>query len=170
MRQVFRVLAYLVAAAVVVQAAVMVYAVAGLGLFIEEGGVVDQAAMEQSMSGDPLFPEEVGLMLHGMNGMMIIPVIAVLLLIASFFAGVRGAWRWGLAVLALVALQVFLGLAGHAVPFLGALHGVNALLLFSVALYTGWRVAARDRVVPRTAAAPADASPGGDVRTQGTPS
>ncbi|AEG44487.1 hypothetical protein [Isoptericola variabilis] len=145
MRQVFRTLAFLVAIGVVVQAAVMVYAVAGLGLFIEDGGVLDRAAMEQSMAGDMLFPEQIGLMLHGMNGMMVIPALAVLLLIASFFSGIRGAWKWALAVLALVALQVTLGLAGHSVPFLGALHGVNALLLFSAALYTGWRVAARGR-------------------------
>ncbi|MFE5308127.1 hypothetical protein [Isoptericola sp. NPDC056578] len=157
MRQVFRVLAYVVAAGVVVQAAVMVYAVAGLGLFIDEGGVLDQAAMEQSMSGESLFPEEIGLMLHGMTGTMILPAIALLTFVASFFAGVRGAWRWGLAILLLVALQVTLGLAGHSVPFLGGLHGVNALLLFGVSLYTGWRVAARDRAEQ---AAAATATPG----------
>ncbi|MFI2102212.1 hypothetical protein ACH436_02905 [Isoptericola sp. NPDC019693] len=158
MRQVFRVLAYAVAAGVVVQAAVMVYAVAGLGLFIDQGGVLDQAAMEQSGSGQSLFPEELGFMLHGMNGTMVLPVLALLTFVASFFAGVRGAWRWGLAILLLVALQVVLGLAGHSVPFLGALHGVNALLLFGVALYTGWRVTARDRALH---AVPATAPQGG---------
>ncbi|SKC72319.1 COX15/CtaA family protein [Krasilnikoviella flava] len=158
MRQVFRVLAYVVAAGVVVQAAVMVYAVAGMGLFIDEGGVLDQAAMEQSMSGEALFPEEIGLMLHGMTGTMVLPIIALLTFVASFFAGVRGAWRWGLAIFLLVALQVTLGIAGHSVPFLGALHGVNALLLFGVAMYTGWRVTARDRAMHAT---PALAAPGG---------
>ena len=157
MRQVFRVLAYVVAAGVVVQAAVMVYAVAGLGLFIDEGGVLDQAAMDQSAAGESLFPEEIGLLLHGMNGTMVLPAVALLAFVASFFAGVRGAWRWGLAILLLVALQVTLGLAGHSVPVLGALHGVNALLLFGVAMYTGWRVTARDRAEH---AAPAAASPG----------
>ncbi|MCK9793420.1 hypothetical protein M1843_06655 [Isoptericola sp. 4D.3] len=157
MRQVFRILAYVVAAGVVVQAAVMVYAIAGLGLFVDQGGVVDQAAMEQSMAGDPLFPEDVGLMLHGMTGMIVLPVVALLTFVASFFAGVRGAWRWGLAILLLVALQATLGIAGHSIPFLGALHGVNALLLFSVALYAGWRVAARDRA---THPAPAVTAPG----------
>ncbi|MFC8597290.1 MULTISPECIES: hypothetical protein [unclassified Isoptericola] len=158
MRQVFRTLAYVVAAGVVVQAAVMVYAVAGLGLFIDDGGVLDQAAMEQSGSGPSLFPEEVGFMLHGVNGTMVLPVVAILTLVASFFAGVRGAWRWGLAILLLVVLQVTLGLAGHSVPFLGALHGVNALLLFGVSLYTGWRVAARGRL-PGTAPAATGGAP-----------
>lgn len=145
MRQVFRTLAYVIAFGVIFQAAVMVYAVAGLGIYIEDGGVVDAAAMEASRAGQPMFPEEIGFMLHGMNGMMVMPVLALLLLIASFFSGIRGAWKWALGVLALVALQIALGLAGHSVSFLGALHGVNALILFSVALYTGWRVASRGR-------------------------
>ncbi len=145
MRQVFRTLAYVIAFGVIFQAAVMVYAVAGLGIYIEEGGVVDAAAMEQAQAGQPMFPEEIGFMLHGMNGMMVMPALALLLLIASFFSGIRGAWKWALGVLALVALQIVLGLAGHSVSFLGALHGVNALILFSVALYTGWRVASRGR-------------------------
>ncbi len=145
MRQVFRTLAYVIAVGVIFQAAVMVYAVAGLGIYIEEGGVVDAAAMEQAQAGQPMFPEEIGFMLHGMNGMMVMPVLALLLLIASFFSRVRGAWKWALGVLVLVALQIVLGLAGHSVSFLGALHGVNALILFSVALYTGWRVASRGR-------------------------
>ncbi len=150
MRQVFRTLAYVIAAGVVVQAAVMVYAISGLGNFIDEGGVLDKAAREASMEGQAMFPEEVGFMLHFFNGAMIIPILAILLLIASFFAKIRGAWKWALAVLLLVALQITLGMSG--VPFLGALHGVNALILFSVALYTGWRVAARSRSTRAAAA------------------
>jgi heme A synthase len=163
MRQVFRTLAYIVAFGVMFQAAVMVYAIAGLGLYIERGGVIDAAAMEQSAAGQPAFAEEIGFMLHGMNGMMVMPALALLLLIASFFAHVRGAWKWGLAVLLLVVLQITLGIFGHSVPFLGALHGLNALILFSVALYTGWRVAARGRST-RTAG---ETSPGD--RTTATP-
>ena len=34
-------------------------------------------------------------------------------------------------------LQVFLGIFGHEFPYLGALHGLNALLLFSVATMAG---------------------------------
>jgi O-antigen ligase len=151
-RQVFRTLAYIIAFGVMFQAAVMVYAVSGMGRYIEEGGVIDAAAVEQSQAGQTAFSEEIGFMLHGMNGMMVMPILAILLLIASFFAGVRGAWKWALAVLLLVALQITLGLSG--VPSLGALHGVNALILFSVALYTGWRVAARSRSTRSTAQVP----------------
>ena len=62
---------------------------------------------------------------------------------------------YALAVLGLVVLQVFLGLFGHEISALGALHGVNALILFGVAVMAGVRasrtikadkVAARERV------------------------
>jgi heme A synthase len=72
--------------------------------------------------------------------MMIIPIVALLLLISSFFAKVPRGALWALGVLMLVVLQITLGLAGHSVPFMGALHGVNALLLFSTALWTAMRV------------------------------
>jgi hypothetical protein len=167
-RQVFRVLAYIIAFGVMFQAAVMVFAIAGLGRYIEGGGVLDAAAMEQSRAGQPAFPEEIGFLLHGMNGMMVMPALALLLLIASFFAGVRGAWKWALAVLALVALQIALGLAGYRVPFLGALHGFNALILFSVALYTGWRVAARGRATRAVVADEPSAGPSGPSGSSGS--
>ncbi len=48
--------------------------------------------------------------------------------------------KWAGIVLLLVVVQATLGIAGHSVPFLGALHGLNALLLFSAAIYTGLRV------------------------------
>lgn len=137
MRSVYRVVAYVVAAGVAVQAMVMVYAVAGLGKWVEEGGVLDQAAMESKESP---FPEVIGLMIHGMNGMMVIPAIALILLIVSFFTKAAGAVMWAVIVAVLVVLQVALGMFGHGIPLLGALHGLNALLLFGAAIYAGRRV------------------------------
>ncbi|MBN6058407.1 hypothetical protein JYK22_41185, partial [Nonomuraea sp. RK-328] len=149
MRIVYKVLAYLIAVEVAVQAAVMVYGDAGLGKWIEQGGVLDKTVMESEASP---FPEVIGLMTHGINGMMVIPVIALLLLIASFFARVPGAVKAAGLVLLLVVLQVTLGLFGHDIPALGALHGINALLLFSAALYA----ARRDR---SSVSVPAQAEP-----------
>jgi hypothetical protein len=98
------------AAEVVVQAAAMVYAIAGLGIWVDrDGGVLDKAAFE---SGESLFPEMVGLMVHGMNGMMVIPLLALLFLIFSFFAKVPGGVRWAAAVFVAVVVQVALGLFG----------------------------------------------------------
>jgi hypothetical protein len=138
MRMAYKVLAWLIAAEVAVQATVMVYAVAGLGIWIErDNGVLDKAAFE---SGESLFPEMVGLMIHGMNGMMVIPALALLLLIVSFFARIPGGTAWAAMVLLAVVVQVSLGLFGHEVALLGALHGLNALVLFSLAATAGFRV------------------------------
>lgn len=139
MKTVYRVLAYVVAAEVIVQAMAMVYAIAGLGKWVDDGGVFDKALME---SDDSPFPEVVGFLVHGMNGMIVIPLIALALLISAFFARIPGAVKWAGLVLLLVVLQVTLGLFGHAVPAIGALHGLNALVLFSTAVYTARRTPA----------------------------
>jgi hypothetical protein len=154
MKTVYRVLAYVVAAEVIVQAMAMVFAIAGLGKWVDNGGVFDKALMESDQSP---FPEVVGFAIHGINGMMVIPVMALLLLISSFFAKIPGAVKWAGLVLLLVVVQVNLGLFGHEIPALGALHGLNALLLFSAAIYTARR--------GRTAAASPAAEPDQRVAT-----
>jgi hypothetical protein len=92
-------------------------------------------------SGEAPFPEFTAIVFHGMNGMMVIPAIALLLVISSFFAKVPRGVAFAFAVLGLVVLQVTLGLLGHSFSWLGALHGINALALFSTAAWTGLRVA-----------------------------
>ena len=136
MRTVYRVLAYVIAAEVAVQAMAMVFAVAGLGKWVQDGGVFDAAVMESEESP---FPEVVGFIVHGINGMMVIPVLALALLILSFFARIPRGVRWAGVVLGLVTLQITLGLLGHGMPAAGALHGLNALLLFGAAVHTGQR-------------------------------
>jgi hypothetical protein len=137
MRTAYKVLAYLVAAEVTVQAMVIVWFVSGLGKWVEGGGVLDKAAMESE--GTP-FPQVVGIMTHGINGFFVIPGLALLLLIISFFTKVRGAIKWDVVVFVLVIVQGQLGGLGHDFPWAGALHGLNALALFSVALYAGRRL------------------------------
>lgn len=146
MKSAYRVLAYLVAIEVAIQAMVMVYAVAGLGLWIDQGGVLNKAAFE---SGESLFPEMIGLFVHFLNGTMVIPALALALLIVSFFTRLPGAIKWAGIVLGLVLIQVLLGLFGHAFSALGALHGLNALLLFSAAAYAAHRVRATAAVPAR---------------------
>lgn len=155
MRTVYRVLAFLVALEVAVQAMFIVYGDAGLGLWVEDGGVVDKATFENAFeSGQAPFAEFQAFVLHGMNGMMVIPALALILVVSSFFAKVPRGVVFALAVLGLVVLQVTLGLLGHSVAVLGALHGINALALFSTAAWTGIRVARvtrRTEVVPESA-------------------
>ncbi|MFK4835108.1 hypothetical protein ACI3KY_05195 [Microbacterium sp. ZW T2_14] len=149
MRLAYRIISFTICALVALQAASHAWASAGLGLYIAEGGVVDASAQE----GPPPFPEALGFMIHGMNGMMVIPVLALALVIVSFFAKVPRGIAFAVGVLALVVLQVTLGLLGHGIPMLGFLHGVNALLLFATALIAGLR-ASKTRV-PSAAASTA---------------
>lgn len=137
MRTAYKVFAWLIAAEVMIQAAAIVYAIAGLGIYVDSGkGVIDKAAIESS---DNLFPEMVGFAVHGMNGMMIIPALALILLVISFFAKVPGGVKWAGFVLLAVVVQVALGMFLHSVSALGALHGINALILFSLATMAGVR-------------------------------
>lgn len=138
MRQTYKILAHTIAGLVAVQAAVMVFAVAGLGNWVMDGNSLTEATMES----EPDFTGAIGFMLHGMIGMMLIPLLALVLLIVSFFAKIPGGVKWAAIVLGLVVLQVFLGLMGHETAWSGLLHGLNALILFTVALGTGRMVSA----------------------------
>jgi hypothetical protein len=140
MRTAYKVLAYLVAAEVVVQAMAIVWGIAGLGRWVDGGGVFDKAVIESQ--GTPPFPEVVGILVHGINGMFVIPALALLLLIVSFFTKVRGAIKWAVIVFVLVVVQGQLGELGHDFPLAGAVHGLNAMALFGVALYAGRRLRA----------------------------
>ena len=141
MRTAYKVLAYLVAAEVAVQAMVMVWAIAGLGVWVEGGGVLDKSVIEGSQGGGAMpFPEVFGFVVHGINGTFIVPGIALALVITSFFTKARGAIKWAVIVLVLVITQGQIGFLGHEFALAGALHGLNALALFGVALYTGRRI------------------------------
>jgi hypothetical protein len=147
MRTTYRVLAYVIAAEVVVQAAAMAFGVAGLSHWVKAGGVFDRSVFD---GADQAFPEVAGFIVHGINGGIVIPVLALALLVVSFFAKVpRGSW-WAGGVLLLVMVQGMLGYSASDLPALGALHGLNALLLFGTALFAGRRASA-------TAAVPAAA-------------
>ena len=140
MRTAYKVLAYLVAAEVAVQAMVMVWAIAGLSKWVDGGGVFDKAVIEGAFeSGAMPFPEVLGIIVHGINGFVVVPVIALALLIVSFFTKVRGAIKWAAIVLALVVVQVLLGIFGHGFTAAAAVHGLNALALFGTAIYAGRR-------------------------------
>jgi hypothetical protein len=137
MRNAYKVLAYIVAAEVAIQAMVMVWAIAGLVKWVDGGGVFDKSIME---SGATPFTEVFGIIVHAINGTFVIPALALVLVILSFFTKVRGAIKWAAIVFVLVVAQGQIGYLGHEFPFAGALHGLNALALFGAALYTGRRI------------------------------
>jgi hypothetical protein len=131
MKSVYRVLAYLVALEVVIQAAAIAFALAGLGTWIMAGGVLDAAAMESESTE---FTGVVGFMIHGLNGQIIMPLIALLLLVSSFFARIPGGVLWAGLVLVAVVVQVLLGVFSHGAPVLGLVHGIVAFLVLGFAV------------------------------------
>jgi hypothetical protein len=135
MRTTYRVLAYLVAAEVVIQAAAIAYALFGFFKFVDDGAVIDKSTQESGVTFDGL----VGFIVHGINGTMIVPLLALVLLVVSFFAKVPGGGKWAGILLGLVVAQVLLGIFAHELPWLGGLHGLNALAVFSVALLAAHR-------------------------------
>lgn len=132
----------------------MVFAVAGLEQWVSDGGEFTKSVIEAD--DPPEFTGAVGFMLHGMNGLMLIPLVALVLLIISFFAKIPGGSKWAGFVLLAVVVQIALGIFGHESPYVGFLHGLNALILFSVATIAGRRVAEADMIdTPTREAAPA---------------
>jgi hypothetical protein len=149
MRNVYRVLAYLLAVEVLVQAMATAYAIAGLGKWVEDdGGVLNKQVLD---SDSPDFPGVGGFATHGLNGMMIIPILVLLLLIVSFFAKVPGGVRKAAIVFGLVILQVVLGITSHSIPFVIVLHVLNAFAILGVAIMAG-RSASAPSVTPATEA------------------
>ena len=129
MRTAYRVLALLVVAGVFVQAGSIAFGWFDVIHDLEDGGSFDK---------DSEF--NFGHVVHGMNGMMVIPVLALVLVIISFFAKVPGGVKWALYVFAAVVVQVALGIFGRGLPLVVLLHGANALILFSVAFMAAHRV------------------------------
>jgi hypothetical protein len=136
MRNAYRVLAFLLAAEVVIQAMAIAYALAGLGKWVEDdGGVLNKQVLD---ADDGLHFKGVGgFATHGINGMMIIPILVLLLLIVSFFAKVPNGIRNAAILIGLVILQVILGIALHDVPYVAFLHVLNAFAILGLAIQTG---------------------------------
>lgn len=135
MRRAYHVLAYLIAVEVVVQAMMIATGVAGLGHWIDDGATVNKHILDNN----PSFTGSWGFAVHAINGEMLIPLLAIILLIVSFFAKVAGGTRWALYVLGLIVVQVVLGVSQGDVPYLGLLHGLNAFAILAVAVVTARR-------------------------------
>ena len=136
MRRTYHVLAYLISVEVVVQAMMIATGVAGLDHWIEH----DHATVTKHvLDNHPSFSGSFGFPVHAINGEMIIPLLAIILLIVSFFAKVPGGTRWALYIFGVIIVQVVLGVSQGDVPYLGILHGANAFVLAVVAAWAGRR-------------------------------
>ena len=143
MRGAYRAFAGLIALGVLVQAA----AVAG-GWFGTINEVDDGATITEDYEGN------LGHAVHGINGMMIMPLLGLFLFVLSFFAkSIPNAVKLaGLTFLAIV-VQIVLAFISFGVPAIGILHGVNAFVVFGLALMCVRR-ATETRPTDTTAAAP----------------
>src|SRR5882757_4995557 len=100
MRAAYRILAGLVAIGVVLQA-----------MFIALAWFLAIKDMDGGLVIDKNYDGNIGHTLHGQVGVLAIPIIALLLLIVSFFAKVDGGVKWALYVFGLVVLQIVLAFA-----------------------------------------------------------
>jgi hypothetical protein len=122
MRVVYRVLAMIVTIGVVVQAAVVAAA-----WFLVLNELDNGTILDKNSEGNW------GHTAHGVIGMTVIPLAALLLLIISFFARIPGGVKWAAITLGVTVLQVLLAFVSFGAPLAGTLHGVNAFALGAVA-------------------------------------
>lgn len=146
----YRFFAYLIAIEVIVQASAIVFAVFGESKFIDDGGTVNKALVDAQDTS--VFTGAIGYPIHAINGTMVIPLLALILLIIGFFAKVPGGVKAAGIVLLLIVVQVVLGIASHSVPYLGPLHAINAFGILTMAFLAGKRASSGVPAEPVAAA------------------
>lgn len=114
----------------VAQAAVIAYAWFTVINDLDGGAVIDES-----------YEGNVGHAAHAVIGMYVIPLLALALLVVSFFARLDGGVKWALRVVGLVVLQFLLAMFAFGLPAVGALHGLNALVIFVVSYQAARRAA-----------------------------
>ena len=138
MRKTYTVLAWTVAGCVFVQAASIAFGFGGMAGYVQGGGVVDKALVESRTATN--FTGELGFPVHGIVGGMVIPLAALVLVVVSFFFRVPGARKWAAILFGLVFLQAMAGYSIKDLPYLGLLHGANALAVLLTAVHAARRV------------------------------
>jgi heme A synthase len=137
MRRIYRGIAWVIVGGVVVQAAAIAFAFGGVLNNVAEGGVLDKALLESRQGGGV---GELGFWIHAIGGAMLIPLASVALLVVSFFTRAPRARLWALIILGLVAVQATLGFTIVGTPYLGLIHGANAIAILLAAIYAALRV------------------------------
>ncbi len=125
MRQTHKILAHLIAAAVVIQAVVIAWSTFTVINMIESGVTV---------TGPPA-----SALIHSMLGMYVIPLLAVALLVVAFLS--HAGIRWAAWLLLAVVVQIAVALAAFSTPALGILHGLVAFGILALAEVGAWSVA-----------------------------
>jgi len=148
MRTTYKILGHSIAGLVAIQAAAIALWVFGLLIWIDEG---DGNTLTPQLSEDRLegVTGAIGITIHSF-GAMVVALLAIVLLIISFFAKIPGGVKWASFVFLAVLLQWVLAIASFSIAGLGALHGLNAIVI----AWLGWRAAKQASVVSPAAPAP----------------
>jgi hypothetical protein len=136
MRATYRILAHIIAGLVVIQAAAVALAMFGLLFWVGEDKNTLTPSAVNDRSAD--FSGSVGFDIHSF-GAIVVAIVAIVLLIVSFFAKFDGAVKWAGFVFLAVLLQWVFAIVAFSAPVVGVLHGANALVVFAVAIMAGRR-------------------------------
>ena len=120
MKTTYRVLAILIPVLVAVQAAAIAAGTFGVLNTVDDGTPFTE-------SSDP----NLGQVVHS-AGAMAIALVGLLLLLVSFFAKIEGGVKWAGFVFLSVVFQWVIAILSFGAPALGALHGLNAFVLFGL--------------------------------------
>jgi hypothetical protein len=124
-RQTYRVVAGLIALGVVVQAAAIAF-----GWFTAISDLDNGLVIDKNYEGNA------GHALHGIVGLYAMPLLGLIFLIVSFAAAkaVPRGRTWAAIVFVAILVQVALAFLAFGLPAIGALHGLNALVVFGTAV------------------------------------
>lgn len=135
MKQTYRALAGLIALGVLVQAASVAFGWFDVLNQVDEGALVFNSTDQYNVGHD----------IHQIVGMNVMPLLGLILLIVSFFAKIPSGVKWAAGLFVAIILQVVLGIVAFSVPIVGALHGINALVILMLASQVARRAATAGR-------------------------
>jgi hypothetical protein len=146
MRTAYKVLGHTIAGFVAIQAAAIALWVFGMFKWVDDGHSLTQQVSDDRLEG---VTGSVGITIHSF-GAIIVALLAIILLIISFFAKIEGGVKWASFIFLAVLAQWVIAIVSFEVPGLAFLHGLNALVI----AWLGWRAAKQASVTGGTTAAP----------------
>lgn len=150
MRAAYRALAHSIAGFVAIQAAAIGLWVFGMFKWVDDGHSLTPQVSDDRLEG---VTGSVGITIHSF-GAMIVALLAIILLIVSFFAKIPGGTKWAGFVFLAVLVQWVVAIVSFEVPGLGFVHGLNALVI----AWLGWRAAKQAGVIDGSTAPSAQAA------------
>jgi hypothetical protein len=127
MKSVYRALAGLISLLVLVQAAGIAVGTFGILNFVEDHDYTKTVAENHDATG------AAGQLVHSV-GAIAITLVALILLVVSLFSKISGGVKWAGLIFLDVVVQWVLAIIAFAVPVIGALHGINAFVMFGLGM------------------------------------